>query len=188
MLKKWNGLILFIGTLSWASCFHVSEKSKTNEEGKTVFVNSPYSATDSHENSTLPDSLMNGPFVNRINYIKNDQNGGFEQYELNMNLFEPTIQHTDGSFCYGTLILSVKSPDSSEAFEVSRRIISRVYAVEKNEARLLMTTGTERPYSFEATLTYFPEEDSYQLLMQADPLILDDMIENQLTFGEKPVL
>lgn len=186
MQKKRNWFILFAGALSLVSCFYVSE-NKTNEEGKTVFVNTPFSAVNNNEKSIVPDSLMNGPFVNRINYVKNDQNGGFEQYELNMNLFEPTIQQTDGSFCYGTLILFVKSPDSSEAFEVSRRIISRVYAVEKNEARLLMTGGSDRPHSFEATLTYLSEEDRYQLLMKSDPLILDDMIENQLIFGEQPI-
>lgn len=187
MLKKWNGFILFIGTLSFVSCFYTSENQDHKEE-KTVFLNSPFSVTNGDNESTIPDSLMNGPFVNRINYVKNDQNGGFEQYELNMNLFEPTILHTDGSYCYGTFILYVKSPDSSDAFEVSRRIISQVYAVEKNEARLLMTGGTERPHSFEAILTYFPEEDRYQLLMKADPLILDDMMENLLIFGEKPAL
>lgn len=130
------------------------------------------------EENSIPDNK--GPFINRVSFQKDDLNGGYERYELTMDLYNGNFPDKNGRIGYGTLVLYVKSPDSTEGIEISRRFISKVYSIEENEARILMDNGAEKPLSFEATLTYNPEEVTYQLTMDADPTLVDDLMENKM--------
>lgn len=141
--------------------------------------------SDSAQVHTLPateaDSVANGPFVNNITYLKDDNNGGYERYDLTMNLYEGNIPDGDSGLCYGTLVLYVKSPDSIEGIEIARRIITNVFQTSDTEAKVQMSTCGEMPVTFEAVITHNPEEHTYRLTMTADPNTVDDLMENTLT-------
>ena len=127
------------------------------------------------------DSVSNGPFVSSVTYLKDDNNGGYERYDLTINLYEGNVPDGEGGLCYGTLVLYVKSPDSVEGVEIARRIIHSVHQVGENEAKVQMSTCGEAPSVFEAVLTHDPESYTYHLVMLTDSGTVDDLIENDLT-------
>lgn len=160
----------------------VSCRSKSgNYVGSEVVIrDSSMNMSEVNDVEMLGDTLVDKAFFAKVSYFKNDNNGGFEQYELNMNLYEPDIYDGQESLCYGTLILYVKSPDSTEGIEISRRVITDVRQIENNEARLLMDNGAEIPISFEATLSYDSLAHTYRLVMNTTASQLDDLMENEM--------
>lgn len=169
-------LIFFLGVLFMTSCGG-RDTSSTEYVEVVEYDTMDVSLSDKVDS----DTLRHGPFLNRVGFLRNDLNGGYEQYELIMDLYEGQVPDGRGNWCYGTLVLYVKSPDSTEGIEVARRIINKVYVVGENEARVLMDNGGENPQSFEATITYNPENFTYQLNMEADPALVDDLMENRIT-------
>ena len=136
--------------------------------------------TVTEEASTSVDTLANGPFNNRVSYLKDDNNGGYENYTLQMNLYEGNIPDGNGSLCYGILTLTVKSPDSLEGVEISRRLITAIHRVEGHEAEVVMSDNAELPNTFSASLRFDEEAHTYELLMKADPNLVEDLMENRL--------
>lgn len=126
------------------------------------------------------DTLKNGPFNKQVSIFVNDDNGGYEEYRLTMNLYKKDIPDGKDSECHGTLVLYVKTPDNTEGIEVSRRLINQVDQIEENIAELHMSSSEERPQTFKATLTYNPEDYTYSLKMSV-PASLEDLMANQLT-------
>lgn len=160
------------------SCQNRQQKAGGSSEVVIRESDNVYAGTPVAEET---DSVPNGPFVSNVTYLKDDNNGGYERYDLAMNLYEGNIPDGEGGLCYGTLVLYVKSPDSVEGIEIARRIIHSVYQVNESEAKVQMSTQGEAPVVFEAIITHDPEAHTYHLSMQTDSGTVDDLMENNLT-------
>lgn len=126
------------------------------------------------------DTLKHGPFYKQVSSYRIDDNGGYEEYRLTMNLYSEEIPDGQGGLCYGTLVLYVKTPDNTEGVEVARRIVSQVETIEGDTVLLHMSSSEERPQTFSATLVYDSKNYTYLLDMSA-PGGLEDLIENRIT-------
>lgn len=173
-MKRYTSLLLIIILIGNLAACTTKSTSPTNRE-----VALRESEQQVFDTELQIDTLKNGPFYKQVSCFKNDDNGGYEEYRLTMNLYKEDIPNGKNAPCYGTLVLYVKTPDNTEGIEVSRRIIDQVLQLEDNIAQLNMSSSEERPQTFNATIIYNQEDYTYSLQMSA-PNSLEDLMENHI--------
>lgn len=167
--------VLLVGSIT--SCTTNGASSTGNSE--VVLYEADLQVANT-ETDTVVDTLKQGPFYKQVSSYRNDDNGGYEEYRLTMNLYKEDIPNGQGELCHGTLVLYVKTPDNTEGIEVARRIISQVETAEGDTALLRMSSSEERPQIFDAMLVYNRADYTYSLEMSA-PGSLEDLMENRIT-------
>ena len=128
---------------------------------------------------TDTDTVAQGPFYKFATYQKTDDNGGYEEYRLIMNLYEPNIPDEEGSLTHGRLSLYVKTPENTEGIKVAQRAIERVTQIEGLTAEIEMSGTGEKPIHFSGTITYDSIAHTYELRM-TPPAQLEDLMENTM--------
>lgn len=170
-------MLFYIGftALAFTACM-----SNGNKEQASTEIVIRESELNSYEHSDIViDTLPNGPFYKLVTFQKTDDNGGYEEYRLAMNLYEPNVPDEQGTLTHGILTLYVKTPENTEGIKVAQRTIDRVKSLDNLNAALEMASSGEKPIYFNATLTYDSIAHTYQLTMEA-PTQLEDLIENTL--------
>lgn len=175
-MKKY---ILFLLTVMLAGCIvSCNTNGASSSESAEVVLHEPDLLVADADAAV--DTLKHGPFYKQVSNYRVDDNGGYEEYRLTMNLYSEEIPDGQGGLCYGTLVLYVKTPDNTEGIEVARRVVSQVETIEGDTVLLRMSSSEERPQTFGATLVYDSKNYTYLLDMSA-PGGLEDLIENRIT-------
>lgn len=169
--------LFYIGftALALTACMSNGNKEQASTE---IVIRESELAPSEHSDIAI-DTPPSGPFYKLVTFQKMDDNGGYEEYRLTMNLYEPNVPDEQGTLTHGTLALYVKTPENTEGIKVAQRIIDRVKSLDNLSAVLEMASSGEKPTYFDATLTYDSIAHTYQLNMQA-PTQLEDLIENKL--------
>ena len=149
------------------------------ENSEIVIRESDMVETPIQVTNTEVDSLAQGPFYKYALYRKAGDNGGFEEYSLIMNLYEPNIPDEEGELTHGRLTLRVRTPDNTESVKVAQRTIKRVEKIEGTTATISMYGTGEKPLYFDATISYDTINHTYLLEMKA-PSQLEDLMSNTL--------
>lgn len=158
----------------------VSNGNHGNETTEVVIRESDMQATTPSATIVVSDTVEARPFYKLATYQKPDDNGGYEEYRLVMNLYEATIPDDNGSMTHGRLTLYVKTPENTEGIKVAQRTIERVTRLDEATAEIEMSGTGEKPIHFNGTITYDTVAHTYQLTMAA-PALLEDLMENNMT-------
>lgn len=164
-------------TLLFVACTSNTHTGQGNTE--IVIRESDMQEIPAQAFDTKTDTLAQGPFYKYALYRKADDNGGFEEYSLIMNLYEPNIPDDDGELTHGRLTLRVRTPDNTESVKVAQRTIERVEKIEGTTATISMSGIGEKVLYFDATISYDTISHTYQLDMKA-PTQLEDLMRNTL--------
>lgn len=158
-----------------------SNGNKTEETTEVPLFASELQKNAPQQSTEVVDSVSQGPFNKVVSFQRPDDNGGYEEYRLKMDLYKGDVPDRNGDLCYGILSLYVKTPENTEGVEVARRVITQVIAIEDASAELVMSGSEENAITFKALVTYHPEDYTYDLQMDADPAQLEDLMENSIT-------
>lgn len=172
-------LPFYAAVMSFALTACVSNGNHGNDTTEVVIRESDIQATQPSGTIEVNDTVEATPFHKLVTYQKTDDNGGYEEYRLTMNLYEPNIPDDDGSLTHGRLSLYVKTPENTEGIKVAQRTIERVTQIEGLTAKIEMAGTGEKPIHFSGTITYDSITHTYQLTMAAPPQ-LEDLMENSL--------
>lgn len=172
-------ILFYIGAMGilFASC--TSNGKSGSENSEIVIRESDLLAVELDNPPTEVDSLAQGPFYKYALCKRMDDNGGYEEYRLIMNLYEPNIPNENGTMTYGRLSLFVKTPENIEGVRIAQRSIEQVYQVGELSAEIEMSSTGEKPVYFRGYLTYDTIAHTYQLKMDA-PSQLEDLMKNVL--------
>ena len=175
-MKK-NLFSIGILTLTLAACNLQPHNYESHTE--IVIRESDMQVTPAPTTEAETDTLVQGPFYKYALYQKADDNGGFEEYSLIMNLYEPNIPNDEGELTHGRLTLRIRTPDNTESVKVAQRTIERVERIEGTTATINMSGTGEQALYFDATITYDTISHTYLLEMKA-PTQLEDLMKNTL--------
>ena len=171
------GILTLVFALALVAC---NLQPRTDENRTEIVIReSDMTTTPAQTIETETDSLTQGPFYKYALYRKADDNGGFEEYSLIMNLYEPNIPNDEGKLTHGRLTLRVRTPDNTESVKVAQRTIERVENIEGTTATISMSGIGEKTLYFDATITYDTISHTYLLDMKA-PSQLEDLMSNTL--------
>lgn len=173
-------MLSYAVAISFALTACMSNGNRQNENSEIVIRESDM-ATEPQSTTTaiVADTLAQGPFYKYVTYQKADDNGGYEEYRLIMNLYEPNIPDEDGSLTHGRLSLYVKTPENTEGIKVAQRAIERVTQIEGLTAEIEMSGTGEKPIHFGGIITYDSIAHTYELRM-TPPAQLEDLMENTM--------
>lgn len=157
----------------------VSNGNHGNETTEVVIRESDMQEATPSATIVVSDTVEARPFYKLATYQKPDDNGGYEEYRLVMNLYDSTIPDENGSLTHGRLSLYVKTPENTEGVKVAQRTIERVTQINEVTADIEMSGMGEKPIYFGGTITYDSIAHTYQLTMAAPPQ-LEDLMENNL--------
>lgn len=173
-------MLFYASTIAILLTACMSHGNKESENQEIVIRESEITAEETTPVMvTAIDTMVQGPFYKYVTYQKADDNGGYEEYRLIMNLYEPNIPDEDGSLTHGRLSLYVKTPENTEGVKVAQRAIERVTLIEGLKAEIEMSGIGEKTIYFGGTITYDSIAHTYELLMNP-PAQLEDLIENRL--------
>lgn len=175
-------MLSYAVAISFALTACMSNGNRQSENSEVVIRESDMVATNQQSTTTtiVADTLAQGPFYKYVTYQKADDNGGYEEYRLIMNLYEPNIPDEDGSLTHGRLSLYVKTPENTEGIKVAQRTIERVTRIEGLTAEIEMSDTGEKPIHFGGVITYDSIAHTYELLM-TPPTQLEDLMENTIS-------
>ncbi len=174
-------LLFYAVAISFVLTACMSNGNQQSENSEVVIRESDMMNQKTSSSTVINnDTPMRGPFYKYVINRKIDENGGYEEYRLIMNLYEPNIPNENGPSTHGRLSLYVKTPENTEGIKIAQRTIERVIQIEGLTAEIEMSGTGERPIHFGGTITYDSIAHTYELRM-TPPAQLEDLMENTMT-------